>query len=130
MTSPQLYACLRYHDAEAAISFVTALGFTERLVVRDESDPSLVQHAQFRWRDQGGIMFGTDREDGIGPRPGTACVNLVVATDDEVDRVLAAALDAGASQLDEVHEPPHGGRTVAVADGEGNIWNIDSYPGG
>ena len=51
MTTPQLYACLRYHDAEAVISFVTALGFTERLVVRDESDPSLVQHAQFRWRD-------------------------------------------------------------------------------
>ena len=74
-------------------------------------------------------MFGTDREDGIGPRPGTACVNLVVAADDEVDRVLAAARDAGASQLDEVQEPPHGGRTVAVADGEGNIWNIDSYPG-
>ncbi len=69
MTTPQLYACLRYTDAEAAISFVTALGFTERMVVRDESDPAVVQHAQFRWRKQGGIMFGTDRTDGIGPVP-------------------------------------------------------------
>lgn len=129
MTTPQLYACLRYHDADAAISFVTALGFTERIVVRDESDPAVVAHAQFRWREEGGIMFGTDRTDGIGPRPGSACVNLVVASDDEVDRVLAAALGAGGKQLDEVHEPPYGGRSVALADPEGNIWNIDSYPG-
>lgn len=86
MTTPQLYACLRYHDAQAAISFVTALGFAERLVVRDPSDPAVVQHAQFRKHDHGGIMFGTDREGGVGPRPGSACVNLVVSADEEVAR--------------------------------------------
>lgn len=129
MTRPQLYSCLRYADAGAAIEFLTALGFTERLVVHDDADPEVVHHAQFAWRDNGGIMFGTDRPDGIGPRPGTACVNLVVESDDQVDATLARALAAGARQLDEVHEPPHGGRSVAVADHEGNIWNIDSYPG-
>lgn len=129
MTTSQLYACLRYAEADAAIAFVTALGFTERLVVRDETDPSFVHHAQFRWRETGGIMFGSDRETSIGPRAGAGCVNLVVPDDAEVDRVLAAALAAGGRQLDDVHEPPHGGRSVAVADPEGNIWNIDSYPG-
>lgn len=129
MTTPQLYACLRYQDVEAAITFLKALGLTERMIVRDEEDSSFVHHAQFRWRENGGIMFGSDRESGIGPRTGGACVNLVVATDAEVDQVLAAALAAGGTQLGEVQEPPYGGRSVAVTDPENNIWNIDSYPG-
>lgn len=129
MTTPQLYACLRYRDAEAAIAFVTAIGFTERLVVRDETDPSFIQHAQFHWRDNGGIMFGSERDTGVGSQLGGMCVNLVVPSDGDVDRVLAAALAAGAEQLGEVAEPPHGGRSVAVADSEGNIWHFDSYPG-
>ncbi|MFW6600276.1 VOC family protein [Propionibacteriaceae bacterium Y2011] len=128
-TRPQLYACLRYADAAAAITFVEALGFTERMVVRDTDDPTFIHHAQFRWRDNGGIMFGTDREGGVGPRPGTACINIVVDSDAEVDATRARALSAGGRQLDEISEPDHGGRSVAVTDPEGNIFNIDSYPG-
>ena len=47
----------------------------------------------------------------------------------EVDRVLTAALDHGATLAQEPHHPPHGGRSAAVRDAEGNLWNIDSYPG-
>lgn len=129
MTKPQLYACLRFTDCDAGIAFVEALGFTERLVVRDPEQPGLIHHAQYQWRDTGGIMFGSDRPDGIGPAPGTGCINLVVASDAEVDAVLNRALAVGARQLSEITEPDHGGRSVAVADSEGNIWNIDSYPG-
>ena len=129
MTKPQLFACLRFADCDAGIAFVEALGFTERLVVRDPEQPGLIPHAQFHWRDNGGIMFGSDRPGGVGPAPGTACIDLVVASDDEVDAVLSRALAAGARQLTEITEPDHGGRSVAVADPDGNIWNIDSYPG-
>lgn len=66
MTTPQLYVCLTYRNADAALDFLAT---------------------------------------------------------------LARALAAGATQLDEVHEPPHGGRSVAVRDAEGNLWNIDSYAG-
>lgn len=129
MTKPELFACLRYTNAEAAIGFLTALGFTEVLVVIDDETPGLIHHAQYRWRDNGGIMFGTDRADGVGPRPGTACINLVVASDADVDAILASALRAGGSQITDIKEPEHGGRTVAVTDPEGNIFNLDSYPG-
>ncbi len=129
MTKPQLFACLRFTDCDAGIAFVEALGLTERLVVRDPEQPGLVQHAQYQWRDSGGIMFGSDRPDGVGPAAGTGCIDLVVASDDEVDAVLSRALGAGGRQLTEIANPDHGGRTVAVADPEGNIWNIDSYPG-
>lgn len=129
MTKPQLFASLRFTDCVAGIAFVEALGFTERLVVRDPEDPGVIHHAQYQWRDNGGIMFGSDRPGGIGPTPGSACIDLVVASDDEVDAVLGRALAVGARQLTEITEPDHGGRSVAVADPEGNIWNIDSYPG-
>lgn len=126
---PQLYACLRCQDADAVINFLTAIGFTERLVVRDPDDPAMVHHAQLQWRDNGGVMLGSDRPDGIGPQPGTACLSIVVPSGDEVDATLQRALAAGGRQLDEIREPDHGGRSVTVADPEGNIVNIDSYPG-
>ena len=129
MTKPQLFTCMAFADADAAIEFLTALGFAEVLGVRDPDDPATVVHAQFRWREHGGIMFGTERDGGVGPKPGTACVNLVVPTDADVDRTLARALAAGARQISPVDEPPHGGRCVAVVDAEGNIFNIDSYQG-
>lgn len=126
---PQLFACLRCHDADAVLDFLRAIGFTERLVVRDPDDAAVVHHAQLGWRDNGGLMLGSDREGGIGPAPGTACINIVVPSDTEVDATVARAVAAGGRQLDQIHEPDHGGRSGAVADPEGNIVNIDSYPG-
>lgn len=126
---PQLYACLRCKDADAVINFLTALGFTERLVVRDPDDPTTIHHAQLQWRANGGLMLGSDRDGGFGPTPGAACINIVVATDDDVDATVQRAVAAGGRQLGDVHQPDHGGRTAAVTDPEGNIVNIDSYPG-
>lgn len=108
---------------------MTAIGFTERLVVRDEADPDFIHHAQLQWGESGGVMCGSDRDGGVGPRPGTACVNLVVPSDGAVDETLARAVAAGGTQISEVQDAPHGGRSVAVTDAEGNIFNIDSYPG-
>lgn len=128
-TKPQLFACLRYRDPEAAIDFLTGLGFTERLVARDEHNPEVIVHAEFAWRDNGGVMFGGRRGDDTDAAFGRAVTNLVVAGPDEVDATLRRALEAGATQASEVMEPDYGGRSVAVLDPEGNTWNIDSYPG-
>lgn len=129
---PQLYACLRYADADRAIELLNALGFTESLVVRDEQDPSIVHHAQFRWRDNGGIMFGSKRADDKGVQTSlnriAACCNIVVPSDADVDRVLEAARPFG-EVTQEPHHPDHGGRSALLVDFEGNLWNIDSYPG-
>lgn len=129
MTSPQLHHCLRYTDANAALAFLAALGFTERLVVRDETDPSIVLHAELRWRENGGVMLGSARDDHKGFAPGTGVCNLIVDSDEQVDATLQRALDAGATLVDGPRNPPHGGRTAGVHDAEGNYWNIDSYPG-
>lgn len=132
MTKSQLFSCLTFADADRGIEFLKALGFTERIVVRDPDDPSQVRHAQFRWRDTGGVMFGSVRADdevGFATTPGVGRINLVVASDDDVDATLQRALEAGGRLVQEPQHPPYGGRSAAVADPEGNLWNIDSYEG-
>ena len=126
MTQPQLFQCFRYADAEAALTFMAALGFTERLVVRDGD---AIVHAQLKWRDNGGVMLGSRRDDDLASYYGTGVCNLVVEDDAAVDATIARAVDAGARLVQEPKNPPHGGRSGAVADPEGNLWNIDSYPG-
>ncbi|GMA41338.1 VOC family protein [Mobilicoccus caccae] len=131
MNTPQLHHCLRYSDADRALTFLAALGFTERLVVRDEKDPKLVHHAQLQWRDNGGVMLGSVREgdDAKQFRPGTGVCNLVVDSDAAVDETLRRAIDAGAEMAVEPQNPPYGGRSAGVRDFDGNFWNIDSYAG-
>lgn len=128
-STPQLYACLRYHDTDAALAFLGALGFTERLVVRDDADVAVVHHAQLQWRETGGVMFGSVGVGAHWIQPGSGVVNLVVASDADVDATLARGLAAGGRLLAEPTQAPHGGRNAALTDAEGNCWNIDSYPG-
>ncbi|MFC6358194.1 VOC family protein [Luteococcus peritonei] len=131
-TKPQLFHSLTFADAGRARTFLTALGFTEVLVVPSADDPSVIEHAQLRWRETGGVMFGSVREANpfAGPeRVGRASCYLVVAEDHEVDEVFRRGLAAGGSVVEEPADQPYGGRSATVADPEGNHWSVGSYQG-
>lgn len=132
MTFSPLFTTMTFADADAAIEFLTAVGFEERLVVRDPSEETLVVHAEFAWRGTGGLMFGSARDasafssrEGIG----TGRCYLVTADDSEVDAAYARALVAGGSPVDAPSNQDYGGRTAIIADAEGNHFSIGSYPG-
>lgn len=134
MTKPTLFHGLAYRDADAGIAFLKALGFEERLVVRNPTDPSIVEHAQFHWRGSGAIMLGSaerpDSEDREWERRvGVASCYLVVPTDADVDAAYERALAAGGRSLEEPVDQDYGGRSCGVADPEGNQWSIGSYAG-
>lgn len=132
MPKPQLFPSVIYRDFDTGAAFLAELGFVEVLVVRDESDPTRVEHSQFRWRDNGGLMAGSvrpDSEHAKDSRVGTGGVYLVVDTDAEVDRVHARALAAGGTSIREPEDMDYGGRGSTVRDPEGNEWSIGSYPG-
>ncbi len=132
MSDRQLFLTLRYHDVDAGLAFLRAVGFTETLVVRNAADPAVVEHAQLAWRKTGGVMLGSaDRPgaDRFPITPGEARGYCVVADDAEVDRVYAAALAAGGSSVIEPADEDYGGRGCAVADPEGNLWSFGSYAG-
>ena len=131
MSTRHLYATFKFHDARRAMRLLAAMGFTETAVHADEGDPTRVAHAEYAWRDHGGVMFGSV---GMGSadldaRAGHGTCYCVTTDDAEVDRVHAAALEAGATSVEAPHSPPYGGRACAVRDPEGNIFGFGSYAG-
>jgi len=133
MTQRTLFHSLQYDDVEAGMDFLRAVGFTEAVVYRDDS--GAVVHAQFDWRDTGGVMFGSVRRADDGEREGWLRSSghgqcyCVVETDDDVRRVHEAALAAGATSVQAPTAPDYGGLTCAVRDPEGNQWSFGTYPG-
>ncbi|NNU28658.1 VOC family protein [Isoptericola sediminis] len=120
-----LWVTLRYADADTALDWLRAVGFTERVVDRDEQDPTVVQHAELEWPGGGGLMLGTHRDSPAWPvEPGHGATYAVT---DDVDGTYEAALGAGGRAVAPPADQPYGGRGASVADPEGNLWNFGSY---
>ncbi|ONI70580.1 glyoxalase [Actinosynnema sp. ALI-1.44] len=128
-TNPGVWACLIYSDAEAARVFMTdVLGFTETTTVRDDKDPSRIVHAEVKWPEGGGVMYGSsgNQPDYPQPVPGRQWVYVCTA---DVGAVHRRVVDAGGKVITEPQDTDYGSRNVAVADPEGNVWTFGTYPG-
>lgn len=131
--SPTVFPSFQTSDSEAMIGLLDSLGFAERILVRDDNDPSRVVHAEYRWRETGGLMFGSARGDGsIWDRTGGAMLYLVAVDDAEVHR-LHAVIDGMGNDVAKVESAPeskpYGGIDFSFVDFDGNSWCIGSYAG-
>ena len=123
--NPGLWVTLTYHDADAAMDWLKAIGFTENEVYRDDEDPGVVVHAELLWPAGGGVMLGTYRPNPEWPKqPGKGSAYAVTQ---DVDGTYDTALAAGGRSLQAPRDQSYGGRSAAVADPEGNIWSFGSY---
>jgi uncharacterized glyoxalase superfamily protein PhnB len=123
---PAVVACLCYHDAPSAITFLRdALGF--ELGHMSEDEQGRIVHAEL-WRGDDVLMLGSDREDTPwNQAPGTGGTYVVLETDDAVDELFAASMRAGAVSVTEPETPEYGGRTCVIRDPEGNLWSLGTY---
>jgi uncharacterized glyoxalase superfamily protein PhnB len=113
-----------FRDVDAMIGWLKAIGFEEKGIYRD-TDPSVVVHAEMMWPNGGGIMFGSHRDNPDWPtQPGGGSTYLVTKG---VDKVYAAAIEAGATGIREPRDEEYGGRGATVRDPEGNLWSFGSY---
>lgn len=130
---PTLFASFQTSDAEAMSGLLDSLGFTERLLVRDDNDPARVAHAEYWWRETGAVMFGSARDDGsIWDRTGGAMLYLVASDDAEVRRLHAVVDGLGndVAKVESAPEPrPYGGIDFSFVDFDRNAWCIGSYAG-
>ncbi|WP_246490629.1 VOC family protein [Brevibacterium oceani] len=125
-----VFPALRTSDANATIALLLTLGFTERLIVRSESDPTVVDHAEFALGDTGGIMIGSVRNDGSAlDAVGGSSIYVVVDTEREVDRLYQEIVDMGHAIVRPVATQEHGGREFDFRDHDGNSWGVGSYRG-
>lgn len=125
----QLNAILTYADPDLAVSLLGALGFEEVLVVRDETDRTVVHHAEFAWNELAGVMWATPDPSRVWRRPGAGNAYLAVDSDAEVTDLYRRALAAGCESVQEPEDQDYGGRGAGVRDHEGNLWSFGSYQG-
>lgn len=126
----RVFVAFQAHDARAEIDFLCdVLGFARNLVVPGEGET--IAHAQLDWPGGGAVMLGTHRPDAEYQRePGTLGAYLVL-DESALDSLLARAQTegSGARILQPLQERDHGGRELTLADPEGNLWSIGTYPG-
>ena len=120
----KVWHTMSFRDADAQMTWLKAVGFTEHAVYRDESDPSRVVHAEMLWPGGGGIMFGSQRDGGVVTNVGGSAAYLVT---DEPDRVFDQAVAAGARVVRAMRDEDYGGRGGSIEDPEGNHWSFGSY---
>lgn len=130
-----LFACLRYKDAPAAIDFLCrAFGFARHAVYGDEKDPSIVHHAELVL-GRSMIMVSSDRPGEVRERYGwktaleAGCITMCVcAYVPDPDAHCARAKAAGAQIIIGPYDNPgYPGRAYDARDLEGNVWNFGSY---
>ena len=131
---PTVFHSLSYADAPAAVEFLAAaFGFVANGVYTDETDPTLVVHAQMDWPPGGGIMLGSSRnragDEAWVDSTGRSQCYCVTETDEDVDRIHAQAVVAGATSVRAPEDQGYGGRGCTLRDPEGNQWSFGSYRG-
>lgn len=127
-TRTAVWPTLLYRDADAAIAFlIEAFGFEETAVYRSD-DGTVVDHAELRWPEGGGVMRGTHRpESGIAELPPGVGAIYVVVTDP--DALYERAKACGASITREMRNEEYGSRGFTARDPEGVIWSFGTYAG-
>jgi uncharacterized glyoxalase superfamily protein PhnB len=130
-----LIPCLRYRDAPAAIDFLCeAFGFERHAVYTDETDPSIVHHAQLVLGNSM-VMLGSAQPGDVQslynwktPAEAGGITMCVCAWVADPDTHCARARAKGA----EIIRAPNAndgypGRGYDARDPEGNVWNFGSY---
>jgi len=130
-TVSTIIPCLRYRNALAMIGWLCdAFGFEKHAVY---ADGDTVHHAQLVFGN-GMIMLGSVdnasawgerivQPEAIGGRE-TQSPCVIVA---DADAHYARAKAAGATIVDEIASPDHGGRGYSCRDPEGHLWYFGSY---
>lgn len=127
-TAPNIFPCLRYRDAPAAIEWLKcAFGFEVHMVVPGEG--GTIAHAELRL-GAGMIMLGSMRDDAhalLSPKQAGGCTQSIYLVVDDVDALLERAKQAGAEIFFGPVDTDYGSRDFGCRDPEGHVWNFGTY---
>ena len=127
--APSVWPSVGFTDVDAGVRFLTdGLGFRVTALHRD--DAGTVAHAEARWPDGGGVMFGSRGKSGAWGALGPQGVYVVAADATTVDAAFerVRTLD-GIEVLQELHDTDYGSHQFDVRDGDGNLWTVGTYRG-
>jgi len=125
MTAPNIYPCLRYKDAPAAIAWLEkAFGFRKH-AVHDAPDGS-VAHAEMSF-GAGMIMLGSLSTEGVMSKVPCGVQCLYVVVPEGIEAHYARARSAGATIVRELAPTDYGSTDYCAFDPEGNFWSFGTY---
>ncbi|GAA4283938.1 VOC family protein [Brevibacterium daeguense] len=126
---PSVWPSLSFTDAEQGVRLLSdVLGFVVTVIHRD--DDGVVQHAEARWPDGGGVMFGTRGKPGDWGRLEAQGVYIVAAEPATVDAVWERVqAEADLEVLEPLGDTDYGSHQFGFRDRDGNLWSLGTYRG-
>lgn len=126
---PTVWPCVGFTEVDAGVRFLTqGLGFVVTAMYRD--DAGTVEHAEARWPDGGGVMFGSRGKPGPLGALGSQGVYVVAADAATVDAAWDRVRTMNAVEvLHGLHDTDYGSHQFDVRDADGNLWTIGTYRG-
>jgi uncharacterized glyoxalase superfamily protein PhnB len=126
--APTVWPSLGFTDVDAGIRLLTdVLGFTVTALHR--SADGTVQHAEARWPDGGGVMFGTRGKPGEWGALGPQGIYVVAAEAATVDAAWDRVIDERFRITEELHDTDYGSHQFAFTDPDDNLWCVGTYRG-
>ncbi|WP_250403644.1 VOC family protein [Streptomyces cellostaticus] len=124
----RLHAYLGYDDPDAALEWLTAVGF--EVTTRQDGPDGSVVHAEVRMGEIVLMIASADRDHTIAPLRGTSSgsgLYVFLPEAPDVDDWYRRAVDAGARDVIAPENTPWGSRRARVLDPEGHEWSVGDY---
>ena len=126
---PTVWPSVGFVDVEAGVRLLTeGLGFVVTALYRD--DDGSIAHAEARWPNGGGVMFGSRGKPGPWGALGPQGVYVVAADPGTVDAAYQRVRELdGVELLQELHDTDYGSHQFDIRDRDGNLWTVGTYRG-
>ncbi|MFB8246344.1 VOC family protein [Streptomyces sp. NPDC055952] len=123
-----LHAYLSYRDADAALKWLTDVGF--EVVTRQDGPGNTVIHSEVRYGEAVLMIASADADYDVPPLKGGstgAGLYLWMPEPAAVDDWHRQAIAAGAQDVIAPEDTPWGSRRARVLDREGHEWSAGTY---
>lgn len=126
---PSVWPSVSFSDVDAGSRLLSeGLGFVVTAMYR--GDDGTVEHAEARWPDGGGVMFGSRGKSGAWGALGAQGVYVVAAESSTVDKAWERIKGfPGVEVLTELHDTDYGSHQFDFRDVDGNLWSLGTYRG-
>ncbi|MGD7732244.1 hypothetical protein ACQCX5_04700 [Propionibacteriaceae bacterium G57] len=125
---PTVWPSVGFTNPDAGIAFLEGLGFVVTAQYRDED--GTIQHAEARWPDGGGVMFGSRGKPGDWRALGPSGCYVACADKVRVESALAGVRGLeGVEVLAEPELTSYGSFQFNVRDADANLWSVGTYLG-
>ena len=126
-----VWPCLVFEDCLGSIDFlVRAFGFVSTATYAREDEPTVVEHAELRWPEGGGIMCGSPGRDDSEFSQAADRIRFALRRDRSPRRAVRAGPRAPAPNwCGDCATRTTGRAGFTVKDPEGNLWSFGTYAG-